>query len=121
MYTYVVTAIVAAALAFGTAWKTQNWRYGAKEAERQRIEARDRVKKIERGDEAAAAHEGFKAKTEIVYVDRIKRVDRIVERPVYSAQCWDADGLRELNDAIAGREAPSEPAPAVSGPPAATR
>lgn len=120
MYAYAVTALVAASLAFGAAWKTQNWRYASKELERQRVEARDQVKKIERGDEAATKHEGFKAKEEVRYVTRTKEVERIVERPVYRNICIDADGLRILNDEIAGREPASEPAPAVPGP-AATR
>lgn len=34
MYTYLATAILAAALAFAGAWQTQNWRYGAMEKDR---------------------------------------------------------------------------------------
>jgi len=115
---YLYATILAAGLltGFAGAWKVQDWRQDAAELERAKVESRDRLKKMERGDDAAQAHEGFKAKTEIVYVDRIKRVDRIVERPVYAAQCWDADGLRELNAAIAGREPSGEPAPAVPRP-----
>lgn len=34
IYTYVMTAILSAALAFSSAWKIQNWRFGAKETTR---------------------------------------------------------------------------------------
>lgn len=37
LYTYVATGLVAAALAAGGTWRVQDWRYGAKEA--QRLEA----------------------------------------------------------------------------------
>lgn len=116
MYSYISIAVACVLFGFAGGWKTQAWRHDAADLARQQVEARDHVKRIERGDEAAVSHEAMKAKTEIVYVDRIKRVDRIVERPVYSAQCWDSDGVRELNDAIAGSGATGEPAPALSGP-----
>lgn len=121
MYAYVATAIAALLIGFGGGWKTQAWRHDAAELERTRVESRDRLKKIERGDEAAVAHEQFKAKEEIRYVYRTQMVDRIVERPVYRNQCFDDDGLRLLNDAIAGRDAPGQPASTVPGSPAAAR
>jgi hypothetical protein len=34
IYAYLATALISAALAFGGAWQTQNWRYGAKETQR---------------------------------------------------------------------------------------
>ena len=34
MYTYVATGLIAASVAFTGAWKVQDWRYGAMEAER---------------------------------------------------------------------------------------
>lgn len=38
LYTYVATGLVAAALAAGGTWRVQEWRYGAKEAQRLEIE-----------------------------------------------------------------------------------
>jgi len=118
-----LTAAVIAALAIGSVggWKTQAWRYDARELERTRIETRDQVKRIDRIDDAAAGHETFKATEEIRYVDRIKIVDRIVDRPVYRSACFDDDGLQLVNDEIAGRDSAGQPAPAVSGPAAAGR
>lgn len=118
MYTYVATALVAGALAFGAAWKTQNWRYAAKELERTRIEGRDQLKKVERGDDAASAHEATKAKIETKYVTITRKVDRVVKEPVYRNVCLPPAGLQLANDAIAGGGAASEPEAEVSGPPA---
>lgn len=121
MYLYAAILIAGLLSGFAGAWKVQDWRHDAAELERVQLESSDRLKKIERGDEAAQAHEATKAKEEIRYVYRTKIVDRIVERPGYAAQCWDADGLRVLNDAIAGREPAGEPAPAVRRPPEPSR
>lgn len=63
-------------------------------------------------DAAATSHEQFKAQEEIRYVDRIKIVRQLVDRPVYRNVCVDPDGLRELNAAIRGAGS-SQPAPAV--------
>ncbi len=40
LYTYAATAIVAGALAFGAAWKTQEWRYGKQIADMQASHAK---------------------------------------------------------------------------------
>lgn len=87
--------------------------YKIDQAETQRIAAKARAAL---GDRAATAHETFKATEEVRYVNRTKIIRQIVGRPVYSTACWDADGLRVANDAIAGRDSTSEPAAAVPGP-----
>lgn len=116
MYAYLAVAAVCLLVGFGGGWKTQSWRYDAAELERTRIESRDRVKKIERGDDAAVAHEDTKAKEEVRYVTVIKKVDRIVGRPVYARTCFDDDGLRVLNAAISGSESAGEPPAKMPGP-----
>lgn len=50
----------------------------------------------------------------IVYRTIEKRIPQIVERPVYRNVCLDDDGLRLINDALAGSIHPAEPANAVS-------
>lgn len=42
---YIIAALVIAAAAFGAAWKTQDWRYGAKEKER--VEAQIETNRIQ--------------------------------------------------------------------------
>lgn len=116
IWTYVATALVAAALSFGGAWKVQNWRHDAMEKERIENEAELQRIKARRVDVAAVAHEVFKEKERVVYEVITQTVDKIVERPVYRNVCLDDDGLRALNSAVTGTQPSSEPAPAVSGP-----
>lgn len=114
---YVYAALLLAGLFTGSvgAWKVQSWRYGALLHERDVAAQRDTMKRIDRIDEAATSHEDFKAKEDIRYVERIKVVREIVERPVYRNTCVDPDGLRLINSAIRGED-PGQPAPAVPGP-----
>jgi len=119
MYVYAAILIAGLLGGFTSAWKVQAWRHDAAEFARAQVEARDRVKKIERGDEAAAKHEGFKAKEDVRYVTITKRVDRVVKEPVYRNICLPPAGLQLANDAIAGRESASEPSTTVPGPAAA--
>lgn len=53
----------------------------------------------------AASAEYQQTKSESEQKGRVRRevVQKIIERPVYSSDCVDADGLRELNAAIAER------------------
>lgn len=56
---YIIAALVIAAAAFGAAWKTQDWRYGAKEKDR--VEAQlsqertDNLRQIRREESVIAA------------------------------------------------------------------
>lgn len=55
LYTYLATALVAAALAFAGGWRVQDWRYGAKEAQRLDAERIERDKQ----DQQAEADRDF--------------------------------------------------------------
>jgi len=116
MYTYLATALIAAAMAaFGT-WRVEEWRYAA--MERDRIEAAQEVERMRAhvADNASASHEGFRENERVVYKTITQTVDRIVDRPVYRNVCIDADGLQSLRAAIHGSDADtSKPAPAVPG------
>jgi hypothetical protein len=117
MYTYVITALVAALLSGIGAWRVQEWRHDA--LDKERIEAANELRRErERGaDRAATSHESFKENERVVYKTITETVDKIVERPVYRNVCIDADGLRQLNAAITGRIATTgEPAPALPRP-----
>ncbi|MBF0270307.1 MAG: hypothetical protein HQL44_17135 [Alphaproteobacteria bacterium] len=67
--------------------------------------------------ELSEAFENARNQRRIVYRDITREVDKIVERPVYRADCLDADGLRLVNRALAGQAAaarqPDQPVPAV--------
>jgi hypothetical protein len=67
--------------------------------------------------EASAELEAARGKTAIKYKTIVKEVEKIVERPVYSGVCFDDDGLRLANAALAGSAtAPGESLDRVSDP-----
>ena len=113
IWTHMAAAVVAGALAFGGAWRVQDWRFGAKEKERLEQEAELRRMNAKRVDTAAVNHENFKERERVVYQTITETVDRIVERPVYRNVCLDDDGVRALNAAIRGAADPGIPAPDV--------
>lgn len=119
IWTYVAAAVLAAMLAFAGAWQTQEWRYGAKEA--QRLEALAEAKRMNEraADAGATSHESDKAAIRTEFRTITKEVRRVVEKPIYRSVCLDADGLRILERAISGQPAASQPAPAVPKDPAA--
>lgn len=120
MWSYAATAIVAAVLAFSSAWKVQNWRHDAQDKARMEAEQETQRLRARVADKASEGHEQFKEKERVEYQTIVETVERIVDRPVYRNVCFDADGLRQLNAAITGRQpAASEPTPAVPRPAAA--
>jgi hypothetical protein len=109
-------AVVAAI--FFAGWAANGWRLNAKHdadklaAAKAAKEAYDA--KAKQYNEASAALEAARNEREIVYRTIEKRVEKVVERPVYRNACLDSDGLRAINDALAGRASdPAESAPAV--------
>lgn len=62
-----------------------------------------------RAIEASRELEHARSKTEIKYRTITKEVEKLVDRPVYSNVCFDADGLRLANEALR---------PTVTGEPA---
>ena len=112
IWTHMAAAVVAGALAFGGAWRVQDWRFDAKEKERLEQEAELRRMNAKRVD-TAVSHENFKERERVVYQTITETVDRIVERPVYRNVCLDDDGVRALNAAVRGAADPGVTAPDV--------
>jgi hypothetical protein len=108
MYIKVAIALAVLLLGFSAGWKTNGWRHDAALHAAQVQQQRDTMKRIDRIDEASVSHESFKAKEESRYVERVKIVREIVERPVYRNTCIDPDGMRLINSAIRGEDT-SEP------------
>lgn len=124
IYTHIAAALIAGAIAAAGAWQVQDWRYGAKEAERLEAGRRDRLIAEKRVDVAASGHERDKAEIVTEFITITETVERIVRAPFYVAAhapaCLDADGLRELAAAVGGAAAPAgQPARAVPRPGAA--
>ena len=59
-------------------------------------------KQAEQARQASADYQAAKAERETKERIRYVQVQKIIERPVYRSDCIDADGLRQLNDAIGG-------------------
>ena len=102
-------AMLAAAVGAGGAWKVQAWRWAAADAERLQAEQRDALRRQEAAFGAAERFERDRqvSRTQIQTVT--VEVPRVVERPVYRAECWDADGLRLITQAIGAPVDPAEP------------
>lgn len=116
IYTHIAAALIAAAVVAPTIWRVQEWRHDAQDKERIETARETERLRARTADKASEGHEVFKEKERVVYQTITETVDRIVERPVYRNDCLDADGLRELNAAIAGSSAiTGKPAPAVPG------
>lgn len=117
IWTHVAAALVAAALAFAGAWQTQEWRYGAKEAERLEAVAENKRMNERAADQGAAGHEADKAKIRTQFITITKEAEHVIlEKPVYRNVCLDDDGLRILARAIAGQPSTGESTATLPGP-----
>ena len=111
LYTHAAVALVAGAVAFGAAWRVQQWRFDSAQLEAQ--EHQREVEKMRRqaAGKAATAHEREKTKTRTEFVTITERVrDEIeVERLVYRNVCISPGGLRELANAARATGYAGEP------------
>jgi hypothetical protein len=122
MYLYLAVAIFAALSAAAGTWRVQEWRYGAKEAERMEAVKRDRMRAEKNIDTAAVGHESDKVRIETEFLIITERVGHVLQTDFYAAgapACLDDAGVRAVADALRPADAASQPAPAVRGPRAA--
>lgn len=113
LYTYGATALIAAALAAGGAWKVQNWRFAAIERDRVAGEVQAARDQIKRADRAAEAYIVGSAKEDARERVVIKEVIRVIQDPRMLAECMPSDGLRILADDATAANARRGIAPAV--------
>lgn len=107
--TMLYAIVIAAVLAFGSAWQIQDWRQGAKEAERLEQQQKDAKRQIDIADKAAGGYEVDRVRTKTEFLTITEKVDHVIQSPVYRDVCFDADGLRALADATATTNNPSIP------------
>ena len=102
-------AFVAAAVGAAGGWQARAWKAGADDLQRVRDEQRDALRRQEAAFGAAERFErdrqAIRTQIQTVTVE----VPRVVERPVYRAECWDADGLRLVTQAIGASADPAQP------------
>ena len=116
---WIWAAVCAVAFAAGGAasWKVQEWRHGAKEADRLESVAENKRMNERAADQGATAHEADRAKIRTQFITITKEAERVIlEKPVYRNICLDDDGLHILAGAIDGQQPSGEPAPAVPQP-----
>jgi hypothetical protein len=116
IYTHAAAAAVALVLGFGAGWKTQGWRWEAAEAERLRTNATELHRATERAGAAAGTFETKRSANEIQYRTVTRTIEKIIDRPVYLQQCFDDDGLRNLNEQISAGTNSGESSAAMPRP-----
>lgn len=104
-----IVALVAALLSGSGAWTARGWLCEAKDAERIAAEALERNKQASVANTAALSHEGDKVKLQTKFVTITETVEKIIEKPIYRADCFDADGMREHSHATSLTGAASQP------------
>lgn len=106
-------ALVAAAAGAWGGWQLRDLQADADELARVQAEQRDSLRRQEAAYGASERHErdGQARREQIRTV--IQEVERVIERPVYSAVCFDTDGLRLIASAIGPAAAASQPGPAM--------
>ncbi|SOD41304.1 hypothetical protein [Nitrosovibrio sp. Nv4] len=109
-----------AALIFGAgaaaSWKVTSDHYEARAAKDDRVALEDFETAVLGMNQLSAALEVSKGESKIVYKTIEKRIPRLVERAVYLRECVDDDGLRLINEAIAGKLHTGEPVKPLPAP-----
>jgi uncharacterized protein YcfJ len=95
------TLLAGVALGGWAGWQVQDWRHGRQDAQRIERQARDTLRNIERGQQAADTYTTEQAHATPARKEIVRTVEKIVTRPVYRNVCLDADGLHQLRAAIA--------------------
>lgn len=116
---YVIVGAVLAAGIGGAvgAWKAQEWRYGALEAERMAQERETAVMRRKAANTAATGFEQDKVRIQTEFVTIEKEVERVVNQIEYRDRgCLDPAGLQHLQAAIRLTGNPGEPGNTVSTP-----
>lgn len=109
------TLLAGVALGGWAGWQAQGWRKDHNRVQQVERQARDTVREVERRDAVSTDYLETQTHAEQVQTRIVERVRIINARPAAANQCLDADGLRELANAIdngAPAAAPS-PGPAV--------
>ena len=114
---YAVLAIAIMGMVGTGVYKVKQW--GGNEVRAEWTAANEKARAEEAAKSAAAAKEleAERAKKKVVYKTITQSVDKYIDRPVYLANCFDADGLRDataaINGKIADRQQPDATVPAT--------
>ena len=112
---YGLLALAILGVVSGIAWKIYSAGQTAKQVEWQKASAQQAQKETTQSTTAATKLEAKNAEAKVVYKTITRTVDKYIDRPVYRAECFDADGLRDANAALVGQAA-APPKPDYSVP-----
>jgi len=118
--TYVATAIVAGLIAGAGAWNVQAWRYDSRELARLEQQRETETMRRKAANAGAQGHEADKTVILTKFIPITTEVERVVTQVEYRDRaCFDPDGVRVLNAAIAASgdpAVPGNPMPGASAP-----
>lgn len=108
LYIYAAAALALFGAGAFSAYRVQEWRYKALEADRLAQEREDAVMRRKVANNASAGHEKDKVTIQTEFVTIEKEVDR-VQIEYRDRACLDDNGVRVLNDSIRLTGSASEP------------
>jgi hypothetical protein len=95
-----IAFLVSLVLGFSGGWSAKGWYVDSKELSVKKAEEVIEAKKEEQIDKVTDQHEKDKEEARVVYRTITKTVDKIVEKPVYLNQCFEEEGLEQINKAL---------------------
>lgn len=102
---YGLLALAILSVLSGVAWKIYSAGQTARQVEWDKAATRQARKETAQSTTAATQLESKNAEAKVVYKTITRTVDKYIDRPVYRAECFDADGLRDANAALNGQAA----------------
>ncbi len=112
-------AVALTIAAFGSGWKTHDWKVTAGLVEARDVALAALQAKQKDYNAASDQLERFRTENQKLREQSTTEVERIVQNPVYIRECFDDDGMRALYSAIDKR--PINPAKPASGVPGANK
>ena len=104
--TIAFTAIFGLGLYVGRTLTSNSYKADMLEAQKQAfVEYTTQTEKL---NGISAELEKSKNEKQIVYRTITKKVEKLIERPIYSIDCIDADGMQLINSALAGKASDSK-------------
>ena len=95
-----ISSAISLAIGFGAGWSSKGWYEDSKTLE---VEKQAKVVEDKKEEQVAVisdSNEKQKEEARVVYRTRVKTIEKIVEKPVYLNQCFEEEGLNEINEAL---------------------
>ena len=100
---YAVLALAVMGMIGTGVYKVKQWGGNEVRAEWNQANEKARAEEQAKSEQAAKELADAKAKRQVVYKTITQTVDKYIDRPIYKSECFDPDGLRDAQSAIAGK------------------